>query len=255
MKKVLSIIVSLTIALFSIAQNDVVEKIAHGTITYEQVVKFEIKLDGEAAQFMQNMPKERRSEKVLYFSPEASLYQNATKSTSAEEVSMDEEGPVMIKMMEPENKFYTDLENGKQIEQREFMTRLFLIEKELENNKWKITGNQKTILDYPCQEAVLEKDDKKVYAWFAPSIPFSAGPLSYGNLPGMILELNMDDGNRIITATSINTENDITDQIVKPKKGKKVTREEFEKIRDEKLKEAGMDGGNGQQIVVKIKHQ
>ena len=71
----------------------------------------------------------------------------------------------------------------------------------------------------------------------------------------MILELNIDDGNRIITATSLNSENDIADKIVQPKKGKKVSQEEFIKIRDEKMKEAGMDGGNGQQIVVKIKTQ
>ena len=46
-----------------------------GTVVFEEVVKIEIKLEGEMAAMMKDFPKEQRSNKVLYFSPEASLYE------------------------------------------------------------------------------------------------------------------------------------------------------------------------------------
>ena len=47
-----------------------------GTIVYEQTIKMEIKMEGEAAQFAAMMPKERKSAKVLYFNGQQSLYEN-----------------------------------------------------------------------------------------------------------------------------------------------------------------------------------
>ena len=95
----------------------------------------------------------------------------------------------------------------------------------------------------PCQEAVCYKDDKKIIAWFTPAIPISSGPLDYGNLPGMILEVDIAEGTRLITATSIDKEPIEVSNMVKPKKGKKVSQEEFDKIMEEKMKEAGIEGG------------
>ena len=46
---------------------------------------------------------------------------------------------VMIKMVEPDNKTYIDLESKKSIEQQEFMSRIFLIESDLAEEKWKMT--------------------------------------------------------------------------------------------------------------------
>ena len=43
------------------------EFIASGKITYEEKAKIEIKLEGDAAQFADQMPKEQVSSKVLFF--------------------------------------------------------------------------------------------------------------------------------------------------------------------------------------------
>ncbi|MDX1286036.1 MAG: hypothetical protein R3182_13535, partial [Draconibacterium sp.] len=110
-------------SVFSFAQEN-----SSGKVIYEQVMKLEIKLDGDAAQFAHMLPKERKSSKVLFFNQESSLYENKAKDEDETMNMSSGHGNVMIKMAEPENKVFTDLESKKQIEQREFMTRTFLIE-------------------------------------------------------------------------------------------------------------------------------
>jgi GLPGLI family protein len=221
-----------------------------GIVIYEQVVQLEVKLEGEAAAFADMLPKERKSEKVLYFSPGAALYENG-KST-ADDLNMQAGGGnVMIRMTEPENKVFTDLENKKQVEQREFMTRVFIIEDEAAH-QWKLTGNQKMILDYPCQEAVLEKNDRRVAAWFTPVIPVSAGPGNFCGLPGLILQVNIDEGKQIKTAKSVGFSPLSENILLKPEKGKKVTRDEFDKIVEEKRKETGAGQGEGARMMIQI---
>jgi len=223
-----------------------------GTVKYEQVVKIDIKLDGDAAQFADMLPKERKSNKVLYFNPKSSLFENGEKAEDQNMSMSSGGGNVMIKMEEPENKIFTDLEKKNQLEQREFMTRVFLIEGEV-NQQWKLTGNQKMILDYPCQEAVMEKDSSKIIAWFTPVIPVSAGPSNLGGLPGLILSVEKNDGKETINATSVDFAALPDDKIEKPNKGKKVTREEFDKIVEEKMKEMGAEGGaDSQHMMIRI---
>lgn len=223
-----------------------------GTIKYEQAVKLEIKLEGDAAQFADMLPKERKSEKVLYFNQEASLYETGEK-TDDQNMSMHSGGGnVMIRMEEPENKIYTDLQNKKQLEQREFMTRVFLIEGEI-NQQWKITGKQKMILDFPCQEATMIRDSLPVSAWFTPAIPVPAGPANYVGLPGLILSVDSDNGKNVIIATSVDFSEVSKDKLDKPNKGKKVTREEFDQIVEDKMKEMGAEGGkSGHQMMIRI---
>lgn len=257
MKKTLLTLSVAVLCTASVAQNNahkVIEgkTIESGTVFYEQVVKLDIKLEGDAANFAHLLPKERKSKKLLYFNKESALYQNSKEVD--EDETMGNESGIMIKRMEPDNKMFTDLKNKKQIEQREFMTRLFLIEHKTGGSKWKLTGNQKTILSYSCQEATKEDDGKKIKAWFCPAIPVSIGPGRYGDLPGLILEVDINDGQNVTTAKSIDPKPVDKKLLIKPKKGKKVTDEEFKKIVAEKMKEMGLEGGEGgHQIMIKIK--
>lgn len=260
MKKTLLTLWVLALCTIIVAQNNADKAIKDktiesGTVFYEETVKLEIKLEGEAANFAHALPKERKSNKVLYFNKQSALYQN-NKEDDVDETIGDQQEGVVVKIMEPDNKMFTDLENKKQIEQREFMTRVFLIEHGIASKKWKLSGNHKTILNYHCQEAEMEIDGKKIKAWFCPSIPISIGPGKYGDLPGLILAVNIDDGQNVITAKSIDLKPIDKKLLKKPKKGKKVTDEEFKKIVEEKMKEMGNEGGQGggRTIMIKIKN-
>jgi GLPGLI family protein len=225
-----------------------------GTVVYEQTTKLDIQLEGDAAQFAHALPKERKSEKVLHFTEEAARYENHKSEDHSETSEMHGGGTMMVKMVEPDNILFTDLDNKIRVEQKEFMSRIFLIESDCEKPAWKITGGQKEILDYPCQEAVLEEEGQVIKAWFTPKITVSSGPETYGSLPGLVLAVDINEGEQIIAAKSVDLKPIDKSLLVKPKKGKKVTHEEFEAIVEEKMKEMGAEHGAGgnHTVVVKI---
>lgn len=220
-----------------------VVKAQSGKVIYNETRKLEIHLEGDASEMQNLLPKERTSSHALYYTPDASLYINLKQSDEQDvNEQMTGGGTVMIKMQEPEGQIYSDFKNQKTIEQREFMSRMFLIESAADSVAWKLTVNRKDIFGYPCMEAFYVKDSTKTVAWFTPSIPVSGGPSDFHGLPGLILEVNVNEGKRIISAATVSP-GDVTSMIVKPKQGKKVTKDEFRKIVAEKTGDNKSEGG------------
>ena len=118
-----------------------------GEVIYSETVKMDIQLEGVDQQLAAQLPKERKTEKILRFTEKEAILENHRTEDPEEVLPMDE-GSVMIKMQEPENLTYVDLANNKVIEQKEFMSRVFLIESELEPDRWKMTGQQREIYQY-----------------------------------------------------------------------------------------------------------
>lgn len=84
-------------------------------------------------------------------------------------------------------------------------------EKKVEN--WILTNETKNIDNYLCYKAtniytvVNPKGTFKfpVTAWYCPKIPYSFGPLGYGNLPGLILELQVRNVNYLSKRIDLNS--------------------------------------------------
>ena len=256
MKRTILLSVSAITCTLLMAQNNPRGFLLSGSVLYEEVDQLNIQLEGDAAQFADALPKERTSEKILHFNEEASLYENYHSDNQEENMEMHEGGGVMITMAEPENKMYINLKTGVQIEQREFMSRMFLIESERSGREWKLTGNQKSILEYPCQQAIGNMDEKEVVAWFTPVIAVPAGPGKFGNLPGLVLEVNIGEGDQVLKATSVELKALEKGMLKKPTRGKEVTEEEFQAIVEAKLEEMGVEHGGAaggeRTVVIKI---
>ncbi|WP_255702303.1 GLPGLI family protein [Flavobacterium sp. SM15] len=60
--------------------------------------------------------------------------------------------------------------------------------------KWSIENSRKKILGYECQSAKGSYRGRTYTAYFAPEIPIQSGPHKFDGLPGLILEVNSDDG-------------------------------------------------------------
>jgi GLPGLI family protein len=215
-----------------------------GSVIYEEIVKMDIQLKGMDEHIAAQIPNERKTEKVLHFTETEALFENHHKDDPEENLP-SEEGAIVIKMFEPDHKTYTDILNRKVIEQQEFMSRLFLIESDLVAEKWKMTGRQKEILEYACQEATTVVEGMDVHAWFTPQIAVAAGPGRYSNLPGLVLAVEMNEGMQKLNAIRIELKPVDKSVLKMPTKGKKVTREEYQAIVAEKLKEMGVEEGEG----------
>ena len=245
------------LSVISSGQEKPSENLKSGRIYYEEKIKLDVKLEGDAAQYSDMFPKERKSEKILSFSNDATLFE--TGKDIAEDMTQVHQDGVNIKMViSGDNKVYTDLKNQKIIDQREFMNRMFLVEKEIAVSDWKLTGNQKVILGYPCIEATKQDTaGVKTIVWFAPSFEIKGGPAGFSNLPGMVLSVDVKDGTHTYLAKSVEAVEAGALKIKKPGDGKKVTEGEYQKIVSEKMKEMGMDegtGGEGAHVKIIIKN-
>ncbi|HNQ61669.1 MAG TPA: GLPGLI family protein [Bacteroidia bacterium] len=231
-----------------------------GTITYEEKVKMKFQTEDQAdmGDLSEHFPNELRFYKTLYFDQENSIYiTDNTKKQDARrvEVNQESEGPMMVmKIDEPEEQVYCDIKNNIMIEKRDLMGRTFLIESKMDRLEWKLTNNQKVILGYPCQEAILKDSLIDLRVWFSPAIPVSTGPNGYSNLPGMILECERDGGKSVITAIGISLAPVDKSVFQKPGGGKKISKEDFVKISEEKRKEMQEENGGDGNIIIKIRN-
>jgi GLPGLI family protein len=110
--------------------------------------------------------------------------------------------------------------------------RFFKIQEYLINKKkiedWLITNESKIIDGNVCYKATATDIDYagrgqnkfEISAWFCPKIPFSFGPVYYGNLPGLILEISYLDVKLLATKIEYHLDDK---KIAKPEGNKKIT--------------------------------
>ncbi len=93
-------------------------------------------------------------------------------------------------------------------------------------------------------------DTTVINAWIAMDIPVPAGPEFQGQLPGLILELDVNNGQIVYRAIEI-SEKVNASNIKEPKGGKHITAAEFNKERDKTFEEMrkNMPGDGQIQIV------
>lgn len=244
MKKLLLITMG-AIPTFGFAQN------TEGIIIYEETQQIEFKMAGpENEDIKSMMPKTSSTYRQLIFNSEASIYKNyenlEKEDANQMSFSTKEGAMVNIKMKQPDNVIHTDLAGEKVTDKQEFMGKDFIIKEPRKSYPWKLTGESKIILSFNAQKAMFEDTTGITEAWFTTEIPVSIGPGNYGGLPGLILELSVRDGKQVVSATKVNFDPVDVKELEAPKKGKKVTREEYNEIVAEKMKEMkDMYGGNG----------
>lgn len=228
-----------------------------GTVYYTEKRSLEIKTEGIPQEILNQLPREIKKFTELKFNKLASVYQNCDKkeeNTKKKDIEQASSGVIMnVRTIQSENILYTDFVKKIVIEKKEFMGKDFLINDSVKLFSWKIKPEQKMILGYSCQKAIYEADSTKIEAWFTPVIAVPGGPASYGNLPGLILEVNNLKTKELITATEIKTEDVDPSGFVAPTGGKKVNSTEFKKIVDEKTKELQQQyGGSGGNVIIKM---
>jgi len=262
------IICSLLGLAFSVA---VMAQLKTGTINYEKTQNMHRMIQNEQMKSM--IPEFRNSKHQLVFNDSESVYKLIP------EVESDENGGGggFFRMGGNDGSLvYKNVSAGKSIEERELGSKTFLITDSIKNQKWKLVNETKEILGYSCRKAVTTIEVRRggartittnnsggttvdtsaqrtptmvkqeVVAWFATDIASPTGPESYIGLPGAILQLDVDNGLTVIKATEVKTTANTKD-LKEPKKGKKVTREEFTKIMMEAF--GGQGGGGGQRIM------
>jgi len=222
------------------------QSILGGRVVYTRTTTYTFDPTGkdEWDAYAKTLPTEGKFEKVLYFTSEASLYDESTLEKEA--VSIPQQKAMFFatygKPPRPLLKsLYIDFMEESLTALQEFMTREFLVESPLESKGWKLDPTRKKVGGYICMKATMNLEGDTVTAWFAPEIPVPAGPSGYYGLPGVVLAVERL-GETIFLATSVDLTPPPAELLVKPERGKKISPEDFDRIVEEKVEEFEKNG-------------
>ncbi|MEO9802950.1 MAG: GLPGLI family protein [Reichenbachiella sp.] len=209
----------------------------------------------------QQVRKAMQREYTLSFKNHESNYKQV-ESLDRQEAA--QAGGVMVRVANSSSLTYKNTKKKRYLEGADLFGKPFLIDDELESRDWAMTGKTKQIGKYECQQAtymtesrMLEVDSEsgepkeiirqvEVSAWFTMDIPVNHGPDDFWGLPGLILEVNSGNFTIICTKVVLNPQEAV--EIKVPKGGKPISRAEFAKLREEKMKEMQQQyNGNGPQ--------
>lgn len=119
--------------------------------------------------------------------------------------------------------YYTNIVDNQRLKVTKIYDKTFIVNV----NKiyaWKITKETKNILGYTCYKATLTEENINtnknyiVEAWFSKEIPYYFGPNEYSGLPGLILELKLND-KQTLYCTNLNLEIKENKLLKKPVEG------------------------------------
>lgn len=243
-----------------------------GVVSYDRTSKIQFSFQGMPGGMEQQMPSTRTDKFELTFGNNQSLWKAAEQEDDGTtDIGGGDGGGTHIRMViaGSNDVLYTNFETGKKVEKRELFEKIFVIDDSINKLKWKMTGETKTILGKPCMKATTTtirtrtmmnvdngkmerkeiQDTSNIVAWFTSSIPVSAGPAEYqGQLPGLILEMDIKDGTQTFLATAISEKADLA--VIKEPTGKKhYTPDEFKKEREKMMKEMEQNNQGGQRVI------
>ena len=247
-----------------------------GKVIYERTMQMQIRFatnDGGGEQ--ENiMPRTRKDKFELSFANNQTLWKQMEQEESEEDMVFNNEGGgggMQIRMIGPggDDIMFSNLGTSKRTEQRELGTKKYIVEDSIRPMNWKLSDETKTLLGHVCRQAISQRigtrmmmnmdngkverkeiaDTSNIVAWFTTDIPVSTGPADYqGQLPGLILEMDINNGRTIYTALEVLAKVDIA-TIKEPKGSKKLTPAEFDKERTKMFEEMEKNnGGSGRTI-------
>lgn len=218
--------------------------VVEGTIQYEVKVNMHRRLPPDREGMRDMLPEFNIHQDQLFYTKTESLY----KPIEEEEDDEFENEGVVMRVRRPMAEHYLNQPTSQKITLRDFMGRKFLIEDTLEVVPWKFGSEIKTILGYECRQATFVDIERKqtIVAWYTMTLRPFLGPEDFNTLPGTVLQVDINEGERVLTATKVEPRALKKDELKVPSGGTKTTQQEFRVLMQEQMKRMG---GNGNVII------
>jgi GLPGLI family protein len=270
MKKI-QLVLGMLIALTSITTAKAQMK--EGKISYERKINMHRNLPDPQ---MKSMVPEFRTDKFeLIFNESVSLFRSVVDDEAPDPFANaggGGGGGMRFNFRMPSANTYTDLAKQMQYEGREFFEKEFLIVDSLKQYKWKLSEETKTIAKQLCKKATTmitapqvmrmrvsmgrggenntdttantqrAPKETELVVWYAENIPVSFGPDNYSGLPGVIMEIDQDNGATVTTAVEVSAKYP-KKELVAPSKGEKMNRVQFQENMQKLMQEMQRGGG------------
>lgn len=234
----LGILVSLTAAHFVFAQTP------EGVITYEVKINMHRRLPPDREGMKEMMPEFNVHKDQLFFNATESLYKPVVEEEE-DEFAGEDGGGMRMRFRRPDAEVYFNHSSSKKVIQQEFMGKKYLIEDSIKITPWKFGTEVKTILGYQCRQATFHNEERKqtIVAWYTDKLRPFLGPEIYTTLPGTVIQVDINDGERVITALKVEPRALKKGELKIPSSGTKITEKEFRKMMDEQMQRMGREGG------------
>jgi GLPGLI family protein len=261
MKKILIAAVGFCMATVSTAQQ------TEGKVVYERTMQMQMQFSGMNDEMQRMIPRTRIDKFELTFGNNKSLWKQAEQE-AADETEIGGGGmQIRIMAQGTDDVVYCNFDENKRVDQRVLFDKKFIVEDSIRSLTWKLGEETKTILGQLCRKASTTRystrmsmtmengkmerrevqDTSLIVAWFTSNIPVSAGPAEFqGQLPGLILEMDINDGRQLYKALEISPKTNLA-SIKEPSGKKRYTPEEFNAERNKMLEEMqrnNQGGGN-----------
>jgi GLPGLI family protein len=223
-----------------------------GVIHYETKVDLHKRMPAERADMKAMVPQFRTTKDNLFFNGNESLYKPVIED---DDEAMASSGGVVMRFQAPNNELYLNREAGLITSKQEFMGKDYLIEDSVRMAPWKFGTETREILGYVCQQAYYTDEVKlnrngeeitekrEITAWFTNQLRPFLGPERFNTLPGTVLALDINSGERVIVARNVEARPLKKNELVKPTKGTRTTQAEYRKMVEERMKEMRANGG------------
>lgn len=210
-----------------------------GVITYEVKVNVHRRLPPDAAAMKERIPEFNYHQDQVAFNATESLY--TTLPDEEEEAFGDEGNGMRMRIMRPQVEYYFDQSQSKRIVLQDFMGKKILIEDSLKIIPWKLSEETKTIQGYACKKASYFDEERKqnVVVWYTQQIHLFVGPEGYVSLPGTVLQLEINDGERTLTAKKVELRPLKKGELKVPSGGQRMTEKEFRAMVEEQMRRNG----------------
>jgi len=268
MKKI-QLVLGLLIALTSLT-TVATAQMKEGKISYERKINMHRNLPDPQ---MKSMVPEFRTDKFeLIFNENVSLFRSVVDEEAPDPFANAGGGGGGMRMnfRMPTANTYTDMAKQMQYEERAFFEKEFLIIDSLKQYKWKLSEETKTIAKQLCKKATTmitspqmrmrvsiggagnntdttantprAPKETELVVWYAENIPVSFGPDNYSGLPGVIMEIDQDNGATVTTAVEVSAKYP-KKELVAPTKGDKMNRAQFQESMQQLMKDLQRGGG------------
>lgn len=224
--------------LFFFPAASLLAQVAEGVIRYEITIDMHRSIPPEREEMKAMIPQFRTETYELFFNQQESLYK--AKEDPEADLAVNRGGMRMVMRM-PRTETYIDKEKREVTVLQDFMGTNYLITEPLDIAPWRIGHEQMEIAGYMCMMAWYNDtiQNQEITAWFTPQIQPFLGPDRYVTLPGTVLAVDINNGERVWVAREVVPREVRRNEVRRPTRGEKITREEFRKMVQEQMERMG----------------
>jgi GLPGLI family protein len=234
---------SFMLMLFSFIHHNVKAQQTNGSILYEVTLDIHRRIPKEREEMKAMIPQYRTENYRLFFSSTETLYK---AEIDADNDVAGNQGGMRMMFRTPKSETYVDKASRERRVLQDFMNKKYLITDTLKLAPWKIGNEQMKIMGQMCQMAYYTDDSdttniQEITAWFALQMPSFTGPDNYGTLPGTVLAVDINNGERVYVARKIDLLDNPPIEIKKIEKGEAIKADAYKemvRIQTEKMRAA-----------------